>query len=104
MFVVPWGFFYIKLQIFSVPFVVRTTVILFICVNKKQTVLQNEFYAVLFGGYVSSSSTNVQVCQPVCEKRTNYRNIRLKIKKVGSIEAVKYIEADIRSTCCRLAS
>lgn len=53
MFVVPWGFFYIKLQIFSVPFVVRTTMILFICVTKKQTVFQSEFFAILFGGYVS---------------------------------------------------
>lgn len=55
---------------------------LFMCVNKKQTVFQSEFYAILlYGGYVSSSSTNVQVCHPVSEKGTNYRNIRLKKKK-----------------------
>lgn len=78
---------------------------LFMCVNKKQTVFQSEFYAILlYGGYVSSSSTNVQVCHPVSEKGTNYRNIRLKEKKMGLKESVECFEAVVKNMCYRLAS
>lgn len=101
MFVVPWGFFILNCKSF-LSHLWWGQQWYFLCVNKKQTVFQSEFYAMLFGGYVSSSSTNVQVCQPVCEKRI-YRNIRLKKKNKVCRSSWMYWSW-CKTMCCRLAS
>lgn len=72
--------------------------ILFICVNKKQ------YSKVNSGQYYLEDMC--QVAAPMCRCASLFvkRETSDLRKKIGSIEAVEYIEADGKSMCCGLAS